>query len=338
MTIRLTRFARAEIAPLDGYADHTVFQTEAWIRFLEETQGAEPVYAHVLCDGRMIGRFVGLITKKFGIRILGSPMRGWTTSYMGFNLADDGQRLAALRALTAFAFTELRCMHLELFDRNLRFEDVAGDGYYFFPQTGFEIDLTKSDEQLLRAMSQGCRRNIRKAQKAGVQVEIATDPAFASDYYDQLTEVFAKQGLVPPYGQQRVVSLMRNLLPSGNLLLLRALHPNGRCIATGIYPAANTTMYFWGGASWREHQHLRPNQMLHWTAITYWKARGITRYDMGGGGAYKKQYGGSPIAAPWIMASKYSGLQLLRNCARIVFNLRQRTSGLARGFGQRLHG
>jgi CelD/BcsL family acetyltransferase involved in cellulose biosynthesis len=126
-------------------------------------------------------------------------------------------------------------------------------------------------------------------------------------------------------------------LDTGNLLLLRALDPRGKCIATGIYPAANTTMYFWGGASWREHHHLRPNQMLHWAAMMYWKARGMKSYDMGGGGAYKKQYGGREIAVPWVMASKYPALHLLRNCARAAWRIRQRTSGLARAIGDKLH-
>ena len=337
MTISLARVPRSEIAPADRYADHTIFQTEPWIKFLEETQAAEPVFAHVLSGRRVIGRFVGLLITKLGIRILGSPMRGWTTSYMGLCLEEDVDRLAALRALTEFAVDELRCMHLELFDRHLSFAAMDDGGYRFFSQTGFEIDLGKSDEQLLAGMTQGCRRNIRKAQRAGVQVEVAKDGAFVSDYCKQLKDVFARQGLVPPYNEDRVASLMRNILPTGNLLLLRALDPYGKCIATGIYPAGNTTMYFWGGASWREHHHLRPNQMLHWAAMMYWKARGMKSYDMGGGGAYKKQYGGREIAVPWVMASKYPALHLLRNCARTAWRIRQRTSGLARAIGDKLH-
>jgi hypothetical protein len=76
MTISLARVPRREIAPAERYADHTIFQTEPWIKFLEETQAAEPVFAHVLSGRRVIGRFVGLLVTKLGIRILGSPMRG----------------------------------------------------------------------------------------------------------------------------------------------------------------------------------------------------------------------------------------------------------------------
>ena len=80
-------------------------------------------------------------------------------------------------------------------------------------------------------------------------VEEAQDLAFADDYYAQLKDVFAKQSLVPTYEVERVRELIKNLLPTGMLLLLRARDQEGNCIATGIFPAMNKTMYFRGGAS-----------------------------------------------------------------------------------------
>lgn len=336
MTVSILRVQRGEIPLAEQYSDYTVFQTEPWINFLQETQGAEPVYAKVILGERVIGRFVGLVVRKFGVPILGSPLRGWTTSYMGFNLEEHVSRLAVLQALVKFCFGELKCLHLEIFDRKFDFDELIVGGYQLYYQSGFEIDLTNSEDKLLGAMTQSCRRNIRKAEKAGVRIEVATGDDFASNYYEQLLDVFDKQGLVPTYNIGRVCSLVRNLLPGDKLLLLKALDSHGNCIATGIFPAANRTMYFWGGASWRAHQHLRPNQILHWAAMMYWKARGMTRYDMGGGGDYKRQYGGRQIAVPWVIVSKYPGLHSLRSCARFAWSLRQRASGLVRTLAREL--
>src|SRR5436189_3057502 len=99
-------------------------------------------------------------------------------------------------------------------------------------------------------MTSACRRCIRKAKKVGVTIEEADDPEFADDYYAQLRDVFAKQSLVPTYGVDRVQALIAHLHPTGRLLLLRARGPDGASIATGIFPAMNGSMYFWGGASW----------------------------------------------------------------------------------------
>ncbi len=58
----------------------------------------------------------------------------------------------------------------------------------------------------------------------------------------------------------------------------------------------NGVMYFWGGASWRHSQSLRPNEALQWEAMKIGKRKGIRIYDMGGGGEYKRKYGGKEIA------------------------------------------
>src|SRR3989442_1557306 len=82
-------------------------------------------------------------------------------------------------------------------------------------------------------------RCVRKAEKSGVTIEEAHDIAFADEYYEQLKDVFAKQGLVPTYDVERVRALVRHMEPSGNVLLLRARDPEGKCIATGIFPGFN---------------------------------------------------------------------------------------------------
>jgi hypothetical protein len=157
------------------------------------------------------------------------------------------------------------------------------------------------------------------------------DAAFADDYHDQLRDVFLKQRLVPPYSAAHVRALCRHLLPTGRLLLLRARNSDGTCIATGIYPAMASTAYFWGNASYRRHQLLRPNESLHWYAMRYWKARGVRYYDWMGAGrqqdVYKAKYGGRPIAVPWFYKSRFRALEHLRAHARRVRRFRQGVGG-----------
>ena len=68
--------------------------------------------------------------------ILGSPFHGWTTPYMGFNLAPGIPRGDALQALERFAFGELGCVHLEVTDRYLTIEEGG--------KLGFTYRLTQS--------------------------------------------------------------------------------------------------------------------------------------------------------------------------------------------------
>ena len=92
--------------------------------------------------------FIGLIIKKFGFRILGSPFPGWTTSYMGFNLWPPVSRADALVSLVEFSKKQLKCSHLELMDRNLTLDEVKRTGYRHRIFTGFEIDLSVDENSI----------------------------------------------------------------------------------------------------------------------------------------------------------------------------------------------
>jgi hypothetical protein len=321
---------------LDRFPDRTIYQTRPWLNFLAETQRAQPVVA-VLRDGqKTLGYFTGAIVKWFGLPILGSPFPGWTTCYMGFNLCPGVSRGDALGALADFAFRDLACVHLEMMDRRLTEPEARQHGFSFTPWGAIEMDLRPGEDQLYNALSGNRRRGLRKAEENGVVIEEAADLDLAREYHDQLLDVFAKQRLVPTFSRARVAALLRHLLPSGNLLLLRARGPDGRCIATGIFTALNDTAALWGAASRPGTLSLHPNEAIEWYAIRYWKRRGCLTYDLGGtgrrpqSGRHKDEYGGSRFSALWVRKSKYPFLERARNLAKRFFKLSQRARGLFR--------
>lgn len=336
--VRELDLARVDWEELDSYADRNVFQSREWLAFIEKTQDAKPVIAALTQNGDTVGFFTGLLIRRYGVRILGSPLRGWTTSYMGFNLADGVSRRGAVEALLPFAFRTLGCLHVELRGRDLSLDDVRGlGGYYaigadFTGNTVFEVDLRPPEEELFARMASACRRCIRKAEKVGVTIEEADDLGFADDYYAQLRDVFAKQSLVPTYDKARVTELIRHLHPTGHLLLLRARAADGRCIATGIFPAMNRWMYFWGGASWRSHQILRPNEALMWHAMRYWKARGVEICDLGGATDYKRKWGPVEASVPNFRISRFRAISAARTLMKQGLKVRQVARGRVTAF------
>lgn len=311
-------------AELDSFPDRVLFQTHGWLSFVAATQRAEPVVAAVKDGADVVGYFTGLRTDRYGFRLLGSPLPGWTTPFMGFNLVEGVSRRAAHEALSRFAFGVLRCAHVEVRDRWLTAADADGLDWSWDPASTQVIDLHPDEDALFGRMTSACRRNIRKADRSGVRIEEATDPGFADEYYDQLRDVFAKQGLVPTYPVGRVRALIEHLGPTGNLLLLRARDPDGKCIATAVLPWFGRTMYFWGGASYRADQQLRPNEALIWHALRYARSRGVTEFDFVGRGSYKTKYGTTDQAVPWLRRSRSPVVGWLRDAAETGFGLRQR--------------
>lgn len=306
-----------------------VFQTPEWLAFLHEALGVEPVLAELKRGAEVCGLFVGGVFRKFGLRLLGSPFRGWSTPYMGLSLHPSADRLAAFRALEDLAFRQLRCVYFEVVDLHLTPADATTLGFEHEARSTYVIDLTRNEDEMLAAMGKTARNRIRNWERREIAVEEAHDAAFADDYAAQLRDVFAKQGLVPHFGAERVRSLIRHLRE--RVLLLRTRDQEGRCIATGIFPAANTTAYFWGGASWREHQTKRPNEILFWRAMLYWKQRGMRQLNLVGTMDYKAKFGGTIETGLMVSKARNRLLAKLRRLApaamKALLRLRYAISG-----------
>jgi hypothetical protein len=326
MNYGLIDFESADWKLLDRFEDRTVFQTREWLLFIAETQKARPVLAELREGNEVVGYFSGLTFRRLGIKILGSSFPGWTTPYIGFNVSTGVSRADALAVVETLAW-DLKCAHIEVSDPFFSPEDGRSLGFSYSSYASYRTDLTRSEEQLFHGMDSACRRCIRKAEKSGLKIEEAHDLAFADEYYSQLQDVFGQQGLVPTYPLERVRSLIRNLEPTGHLLLLRARDAQGKCIATGIFPGFNKIAEFWGNASLRSSQILRPNELIHWYAMRYWKRRGVEIYDWGGEGAYKEKYGCVPYQVPWFIKSRYKVVAKLRDQAKDLYRKKQRLSG-----------
>ncbi len=314
-------------AALDAFADRTVFQTREWLAFVAESQDATPIVAELRDNGKLQGYFSGLTVTKFGIKILGSSFPGWTTPYIGFNLHPQVSHAAALAAVERMAWETLKCLHIEVSDPGFGEDDGQELGFNRQYYTSYRTDLRQTEEEIFNSMDSACRRCVRKGEKSGLVIEESHDAAFADEYYEQLKDVFAKQGLVPTYDLNRVRSLVKHLGSTDRVLLVRARDPQGKCIASGIFPGYNKIAEFWGNASFRSSQILRPNEAIHWYVMRYWKKRGAETYDWGGEGPYKEKYGCQVHRVPWFTKSRYKFISKLRDQAKEMFAMKQRVIG-----------
>lgn len=313
-----------------GHSDVEVYHTPEWLEFLAASQRAEPVVALVRYDGREAGHFVGAVVRRFGIRILGSPLSGWNTQCMGFLLSNGVDRRTAAKALVSFAFRDLGCLHLELGDRHLDVGEMVGGPYLATTGSTRLIDLRPAETAIFGQMRPRTRTSVRQALRMGLIAEEATDAEFIDEYYAQLSEVFGRQGLAPTYGADRVRQLVHALAPTGYLLRMRVRSPDGVTLATSLSVGYGSRAVLWGVASFRDRGKGPPNELLHWETLRRWHSRGALTYDLGGGGAYKANYGGTEVETVRFTQSRYPFLRHGRTVARQLFKSRQRMLRLAR--------
>lgn len=307
----------------NNFPNKSIFTTKEWIDFIAEDSKAKPYILEISKDGEFIVFFSALVVRKFGLKIVGSPFAGWSTPYMGLDVVDSSKKTKILQELIPFVMKETSCIYLQICDRDFDKEELelikninASIRMVETLELGIEVD----DAMQYKRMKNDCRNFIKQFERRGARIkEAIPDDAFAEEFYEQLIDVFAKQNLVPTYTVDKVKCLLKHLSKVNNVYCLRVLDPEGKSIATSIFPGFNRKMFFWGGASLREYQHYRPNEYMIYTAIRYWRERGCTEFDMVGNRSYKKKFGSLVTNYPCIIVPKYRILLRLKDLAAYLY-------------------
>jgi hypothetical protein len=268
--------------------DWRIFQTSAWLRFIEETHGARPLRLGIHDDGRLVGCWPAGTFSRGVLRIVGSPMRGWNTPYMG-PACRELPSLELLKAWRRF-LEQKRFHHAQVTNPNLSYDAAVQAGFRMVHHITYVCPIPSTEEGILLQFNRSSRKAVYRAQRLGVEVEITDNPSFVDHYYYQLEDVFGKQGLVPTYSKSCVRALWRIMKPTGRMFTIWAKR-KGEVLATGIYFLGHQRFMSFGSASLRSTQDCHPNELVRLLSMKIGAEHGCSTYDMSGGGDYKAKFG-----------------------------------------------
>ena len=170
------------------------------------------------------------------------------------------------------------------------------------PETTLKLDLTLSEEELLKQMKPKGRYNIRLAKKKSVIVKESQD---FSKFYKLIQETTQRN----KFGghSQKYYEIMLNVLKSDAQLLLAEYE--GKIIAGGIFTYSDKEGIYYYGASSNQYRNVMAPYLIQWTAIQEAKKRGCEKYDFlgiapknadknhswKGVTSFKKKFGGEVI-------------------------------------------
>jgi len=257
-----------------------IFHHSAWLDYLQQAFKWKLLTFRAIEGGTTVGLFTGLLQKKGPFTILGSPLPGTLTDYLGPALdqkAGVEEFLAALERMCRRQGIDL----VQLGHPALQPDLMAREGFTAYNGELLEIPLSAEPEEMWANLKGKCRNRIRKAQKSGLEVVDGDEPELIDDYYRQHTEVFARQNLPPKYPLQVVRALHGSLKPRDMLFCLR-VRQGPRTIATGLFPHDHKFAFSFGIASYEADRHLCPNELLYWTAMCLAGQRGIRSLAIGG--------------------------------------------------------
>ncbi|MDQ3018485.1 MAG: peptidoglycan bridge formation glycyltransferase FemA/FemB family protein [bacterium] len=176
------------------------------------------------------------------------------------------------------------------------------------PSKTLLTDITQSDEELLGAMHNKTRYNIKVAAKHGVTIQKSTTQNIA-EVVTLLTQTSDRQNYhsYPASYYENLISFFGVEEPDCTAHVYRALL-NDELIATALMvDHGSTRTYLFGGSS-NEHRSAMAPYALHWQAIQDAKSVGLTKYDwwgietatgkLPGFVQFKLRWGGDPVAYP----------------------------------------
>ncbi len=158
--------------------------------------------------------------------------------------------------------------------------DLRPSHHPLFTKYTFVLDLTKSEEELLKAMHPKTRYNIKVAQKHGVVVHEDTSSDAFDTYLSLTKETTHRQGF---YAHNETYHRhMWNILHPAKIAHLWTASFQEKILAAWIIFVWKDTIYYPYGASSREHRDTMAPNLLLWEIARWGKKAGYKKFDLWG--------------------------------------------------------
>jgi hypothetical protein len=293
-----------------------IVHERAWIRSLEAAGFGRPMFLVIERDGRIVGALPGLVKTVGPLRLFGSPLPGWQTVSMGPGF--DARVVSAADFLPPVVhFLERRhgIHYLEFMTADLDAAIMIPLGFHGEPAPTLRAPLYPGDEaRTFKCLKDSARRNVKRAERLGLEVRFVEDEAFVEEHFDQVREVYVRGGHTVPFSKRRVLACFRHLKASGNLIAVSAHLPEGGpCIATGTFLIGRGELLLWMWAHRTRYRWYRATELMTWTVMRRALAAGCTSFDLMGRGDFKLKFGarldGTKVRWMW---SRYGWLTRAR--------------------------
>jgi len=257
---------------LARHPEATVFHTSAWARVLSETYDYIPTYFTAFEDDRLVALLPFM------------EIRSWLTGTRGVSLPFTDECRPILPDGMPFE-DAAREVISRAGSRRWRILEVRGRcrGMAHLPASAeyvtHELDLTPGEDLLFSGYRSNVQRNIRKAEKSGISVVSDPTPGGVREFC-RLNCLTRREHGLPPQPDRFFENLRAHLLEKGFGTLLLARH-EGRVVAGAVFLRFAGKAIYKYGASDRDYQELRPNNLVFREGIRKLCGKGVRMLSFG---------------------------------------------------------
>jgi len=143
-----------------------------------------------------------------------------------------------------------------------------------------QLDLTKSDDELKKAMRKGTKYEINRVAKLGIKVESATDDKFLSEFCKLQFDTAKRQGFVP-FSTKFLTQQFLTFAEANDVVMYRSTY-EGKLLAMAFIIFYGSEAAYHYGASTDLARKFPGAYAIQIEAIKEARKRGCTRYNLWG--------------------------------------------------------
>ncbi len=143
-----------------------------------------------------------------------------------------------------------------------------------------QLDITKTEEELLANMRKGTRYEIRKAEKLGIKVTTSKDEEQIKPFYEWQLQTAKRQNFVP-FSYDFFSAQFRVFFKIDKALIFTSTYED-KILAQAFIIFYNSEAVYHYGVSTEDGRKYPGAYLLQWEAIKEAKSRGIKKYNFWG--------------------------------------------------------
>ena len=249
---------------------YSFFHSSAWARVLNESYGYKPLYFTLIDDGRLLSLIPCMEIKSIltGKRAVSLPFTDYCEPILSH------PQTMMLNAIISYG-KEASWKSIELRFGVSSLQQISPSYTYY----GHTLDISGKEDEIYSTFRHSTKRNIKKAIKEGVKIRILNSLDSISEFY-RLNCITRKGHGIPPQPYIFFEKIYEHVLSKNKGFVVLASHDNTN-IAGAIYFHFGEKATYKYGASDRNYQHLRANNLVMWEAIKWFSQNGYKRLCFG---------------------------------------------------------
>jgi lipid II:glycine glycyltransferase (peptidoglycan interpeptide bridge formation enzyme) len=248
------------------------FHSSSWARVLSESYGYKPIYFTHFDDGRLLSLIPIMEVKSFitGRRGVSLPFTDQCEAIL--EKEDDFEDL--FKAIIDYG-KKLGWKYVELRGQNQFLNSRIHSSCYYI----HTLDLTPLEDKIYSSFRDSTRRNIKKAIREGVTVDICYSMDSVREFY-RLTCMTRRQHGLPPQPFFFFKKIYDHIILRDQGIVLLASY-KGKVIAGAVFFHFGDSAIFKYGASDMRFHLLRANNLVLWKAIQWCIGKGFRSASLG---------------------------------------------------------